>query len=266
MMPIFSANLSMLFQEYPFKQRFEQAHLAGFTHIECLFPYSESIAFLQQELQQNKLHFSLFNAPAGNWENGERGFAAIEQYRERFEDSIEQALEYAVALGCQKIHVMAGSLDRDSDLTFSDKTFIENIRYAAKVFEPYCINVLIEPLNQRDNPNYYLSDFHKAVELLDQIQYENVKLQFDFYHAQIIHGDVTQLFERYCKQVGHIQIASVPFRHEPNSGELNDSYIFQLIEKKNYQGQIGCEYKPKTTTQAGLSWLNNYKHSYKGTL
>ena len=260
-MPQFSANLSMLFQEYPFKQRFEKARLAGFSYVECLFPYQESIAFLQHQLNQHQLQFSLFNAPAGHWEEGERGFAAIDQYRQRFKDSIVQARDYAVALGCRKIHVMAGNISQDSDLTFSDRTFIDNIRYAAEQFSAHGIEVLIEPLNRRDNPNYYLNDFHKAVELISKIQCDNVKLQFDFYHAQIIHGDVSQLFEHYFNQVAYIQIASVPDRNEPNTGELNDTYLFNLINKKGYQGQIGCEYRPKTTTQSGLSWLNNYQNT-----
>lgn len=257
-MPIFSANLSMLFQECPFQLRFEQARLAGFNFVECLFPYQETIALLKQQLEKNALQFSLFNAPAGDWERGERGFAAIEQYRQRFEDSIAKALEYAVGLGCQKVHVMAGSIEPNSGLRFSEQAFVDNIRYAADQFAPHDIDVLIEPLNRRDNPNYYLCDFHKAMALIEQVQRDNVKLQFDFYHAQIIHGDVTFLFERYYSHVGHIQIASVPYRNEPNTGELNDNYLFSLIDKKDYQGHVGCEYRPMTTTKAGLAWLKNY--------
>ncbi|MCZ4311296.1 2-oxo-tetronate isomerase [Vibrio atlanticus] len=257
-MATFSANLSMLFQEYPFEQRFEQAKLSGFDFVECLFPYSLSTQTLQQILTSNRLLLSLFNAPAGQWEQGERGFAAIRGEEVRFQDSIAQALEYARAVGCQRVHVMAGRLTDDSEQSFCDETFINNIRYAADKFAEHGINVLIEPLNRRDNPNYYLCDFDHAVDLIKQIDRDNVKLQFDIYHAQIIHGDVTKLFEYCMAHIGHIQVASVPQRNEPNSGELNDDYLFHLIDNHAYQGQIGCEYRPATTTQAGLAWMNNY--------
>lgn len=257
----FSANLSMLFQEYEFNERFAQARLAGFTHVECLFPYEYPKHSLQQYLKQNKLQFSLFNAPAGKWDEGERGFAAIPQYKERFKNSVSQALDYAVALNCPRVHIMAGRLQKDNPLTFCDETFIENIRYAADLFSGYGIDVLIEPLNPRDNSNYYLCDFHKAIKLIRLIQRDNVKLQFDFYHAQIIHGDVSTLFQRYFAHVGHIQIASVPYRNEPNTGELNDNYLFNIIEQKGYVGQVGCEYHPATTTQDGLTWIRNYHNT-----
>ncbi|EKF9172876.1 TPA: 2-oxo-tetronate isomerase [Vibrio cholerae] len=262
-MATFSANLSMLFQEFPFEQRFEQASASGFDYVECLFPYSLPIETLQQTLEKHQLEFSLFNAPAGEWEQGERGFAAIAEYQERFQQSIAKALDYAVGLECRKVHVMAGSLPEGSELSFSDEIFIDNIRYAADLFAEHQIDVLIEPLNRRDNPHYYLCDFHKAVALIEQINRNNVKLQFDIYHAQIVHGDVTKLYERYMNYVGHIQTASVPHRNEPNSGELNDNYLFSLIDNNRYQGQIGCEYRPASTTQAGLAWLNHYNNTQK---
>ncbi|WBA10509.1 2-oxo-tetronate isomerase [Salinivibrio kushneri] len=256
-MPTFSANISMLFQEYPFQARFEKARSAGFDFVECMFPYQETKASLEKRLDENQLSMAMFNAPPGIWEMGERGLAAIEQYRNRFKESIFEALEYANQLKCKKIHVMAGSIEQSNDLCFSDQVFIENIRYAADQFAPYGICVLIEPLNRRDNPNYYLSDFHRAVGLIDKIQRNNVKLQFDFYHAQIIHGDVSTLFERYFSYVGHIQIAGIPERGEPSFGELNYNYVFKLIDQKDYQGEVGCEYRPATTTEAGLGWLTN---------
>ncbi|WP_413112262.1 2-oxo-tetronate isomerase [Thaumasiovibrio sp. DFM-14] len=257
-MPKFAANLTMLFTEKPFMARFDAAAQAGFSSVEFLFPYAQEIHALQQKLSENQLNVALFNAPAGNWELGERGLAAIVGREDEFRLSIKTALQYGKALDVPRIHVMSGIAPVGGNVTFDEKLFIENIRWAADEFANVGIELLLEPLNQRDNPGYFLSDYNKAIALISAVDRPNVKLQFDFYHAQIIAGDLSENFKYLLPLIGHIQIASIPQRNEPNEGEVNYSYLFDLIDKLGYTGIIGCEYNPKTTTDAGIGWVRPY--------
>ncbi|KHT61833.1 hydroxypyruvate isomerase [Photobacterium gaetbulicola] len=254
----FAANLSMLFTEKPFIERFKAAANAGFSHVEFLFPYDHAIDDLTQQLVEHRLTPVLFNAPAGDWNNGERGMAAIKGRKEEFRVGIEKALHYAKSLQVPRIHVMSGIAPLDSGVEFDDTLFIDNIRWAADRFATAGIELLLEPLNQRDNEGYYLSSFEQTISLITKAARSNIKIQFDTYHAQIIAGDLSRNLQKYMPLIGHIQIASVPERHEPACGEVNYPYLFSQLNKLKYQGNIGCEYNPATSTEAGLDWVAPY--------
>lgn len=254
----FAANLTMLFTEVPFLERFEKAHQAGFKSVEYLFPYAYEAQVLADKMQQFGFEQALFNMPPGDWEAGERGFAAIPGREEEFKQSVETALMYAKALNCKKVHAMSGIVDSAFTREQHVATFISNIRYAADKFAEHGIDVLIEPLNTRDVPNYFIAHQYEAVELIKQVERPNVKLQLDLYHAQIMDGDLTHLIQDLAAYTGHIQIASVPDRHEPSEGELNYPHLFKVLDTSGYQGWIGCEYNPKHSTEEGLEWVTPY--------
>lgn len=254
----FAANLTMLFTEVPFLERFEKAHNAGFKAVEFLFPYAFDAQVLSQKLEQYGLEQALFNMPPGNWDAGERGFAAIPGRENEFKDSVETALAYATALNCKKVHAMSGLIDEHFSYEKHVNTFIQNIRYAADAFAKHGIELMIEPLNNRDVPNYFVANQRVAVELIKQVDRPNVKLQLDLYHAQIMDGDLTHLIQDLALYTGHIQIASVPERHEPSEGEINYPHLFNVLDKSGYKGWIGCEYNPKNTTEDGLGWVQPY--------
>ncbi|TVO34093.1 2-oxo-tetronate isomerase [Vibrio algivorus] len=254
----FAANLTMLFTEVPFLERFEKAHNAGFKAVEFLFPYAFKGHVLSQKLEQYGLEQALFNMPPGDWDAGERGFAAIPGRENEFKESVDIALAYAKALNCKKVHAMSGLIDERSSYEKHVNTFIHNIRYAADVFAKHGIELMIEPLNNRDVPNYFVANQRVAVELIKQVDRPNVKLQLDLYHAQIMDGDLTHLIQDLALYTGHIQIASIPERHEPSEGEVNYPYLFNVLDKSGYKGWIGCEYNPKNTTEDGLTWVQPY--------
>lgn len=241
----FAANLTMLFTEVPFLERFEKAHNAGFKAVEFLFPYAFERHVLSQKLEQYGLEQALFNMPPGNWDAGERGFAAIPGREHEFKESVDIALTYAKALNCKKVHAMSGLIDERFSYEKHVNTFIQNIRYAADAFAKHGIELMIEPLNNRDVPNYFVANQRVAVELIKQVDRPNVKLQLDLYHAQIMDGDLTHLIQDLALYTGHIQIASIPERHEPSEGEVNYPYLFNILDKSGYKGWIGCEYNPK---------------------
>jgi hydroxypyruvate isomerase len=257
-MPKFAANLTMLFTEVPFLERFEKAHKAGFKAVEYLFPYSFEPQELAGKLKQFEFEQALFNMPPGDWDAGERGFAAIPGREDEFRASVEIALVYAKSLNCKKVHAMSGLIDERFDRDQHVKTFISNIRFAADKFAEQGIELMIEPLNSRDVPNYFISHQREAVELIKQVERPNVKLQLDLYHAQIMDGDVSTLIQDVAPFTGHIQIASVPDRHEPSEGELNYPHLFNVLDNSGYQGWIGCEYNPRNTTEEGLGWVKPY--------
>jgi len=254
----FAANLTMLFNEVDFLDRFEKAHQAGFKAVEFLFPYAYEPQVLAGKLAEFGLEQALFNMPPGDWDAGERGFAAIPGREEDFRQSVTTALMYANALGCKKVHAMSGIINPAYTEQQHIDTFIANIRYAADVFAEHGIDVLIEPLNNRDVPNYFVAHQRRAVELIEQVARPNVKLQLDLYHAQIMDGDLEVLIRDLAPFTGHIQIASVPHRNEPCDGETNYPYLFNVLDDSGYSGWIGCEYKPKTTTEQGLAWVKPY--------
>lgn len=255
-MPKFAANLSFLFADRPFHERFARAAAAGFTGVEYLFPYEHAPREIAEWLGGNHLEQVLFNLPPGDWVAGERGLACLPGRRGEFAESVGLALEYAVQLDCRRVHCMAGLRPdgvREPEL---EETYVANLRYAAERLATAGIDVLIEPINSRiDMPGYWLDDVDKGLRLLEVIDRPNVKLQYDIYHAQIIAGDLARTLEANIDRIGHIQIADNPGRHEPGTGEINYPFLFALLDRLGYAGWLGCEYKPLTTTEAGLGWL-----------
>jgi len=256
-MPMFAANLSMLFTEVDFLDRFEAAASNGFSAVEYLFPYDFPAPVLKEQLHKHHLKQALFNAPAGNWQAGDRGTACLLGRESEFIDGFNLALEYAKILGNQRIHVMAGIAPENVSQVTID-CFINNLRRAAIAAQEYGITVLIEPINNIDMPGYFLNYQEQAVYLIKRIDQPNVKLQFDVYHCQMMQGNILARFENALPYIDHIQIAGVPGRHEPNIGELNYSFILCEIEKLGFQGFVGCEYIPKSDTRTGLSWLKAF--------
>jgi hydroxypyruvate isomerase len=255
-MPKFAANLSFLFADAPFPERFARAAAAGFAGVEYLFPYAWPAAEIAGWLRDAGLQQVLFNLPPGDWDGGERGIACLPGREREFAAGVDTALAYAQALGCRQVHCMAGLRPAGADEAELTATYIANLRHAAERFAGIGATVLIEPINSRiDMPGYWLDDIHRALALLDAIDRPNVRLQLDLYHAQIIQGDLARCIEANFERIGHVQIADNPGRHEPGSGEINYSFLFALLDRLAYAGWVGCEYKPLTTTEAGLGWL-----------
>ena len=250
-----SANLSLLFNETEFLGRFKEAKNNNFDAVEFQFPYDFDAQIIKKEIDKNNLFLSIFNSPPGNFENGDRGLACLENRESEFRESILKAINYSKILECKKIHVMSGLLDK-INLSHAKKIYIENLKWACDQFERNNIDLLIEPINQRNIPKYFLSSTDLAIEIIDEVNRENIKLLFDIYHHQIIRGDVSKYLEKFLPYIGHIQIAGIPNRNEPDQSELDYQYIFNLIEKLNYNGFIGCEYNPKKDTISGLKWRN----------
>lgn len=257
-MPKFAANLSMLFNEVPFLERFAQASQAGFKGVEYLFPYDFEAHELAALLKQHDLEQVLFNMPPGNWEAGERGLASLPGREQEFENALVTSIEYANILGCKKIHMMAGIPLKGTSAQKAEETYIENLQLAARACQPHGITVLIEPINLRDMPGYFLHHQGQAVNLLARAGEPNTALQMDLYHCQISEGDLAKRLQDHFEHIGHFQVAGVPERHEPDCGEINYPYLFELIDSLGYSGWIGCEYRPAKDTQAGLVWAAAY--------
>lgn len=255
-MPRFAANLSMLFTEWPFLDRFAAAAGAGFEAVEFLFPYDHAPEEIAARLQRNNLRLVNFNLPPGDWAAGERGFAAIPARKAAFRSSVDTALAYARATGVRRLHMMAGIADSNDPACW--EAYRENLRYAAGRLADWDIDLLIEPLNKRDMPGYFLNDFNQARALIEGAGVTNAKMQFDIYHRQILHGDVTEGLRSLMPLIGHIQIASVPGRHEPDSEELSFAHLCTTIDTLGYTGHIGCEYRPRAGTLAGLGWFTSF--------
>ena len=261
-MPRFAANLSMLYSEADFPDRFAAAARDGFKAVEYLFPYAYPAQELAARLQANGLQQVLFNAPPGDWDAGERGLASLPGREAEFHHGIAQAIDYAKALQCPRIHVMAGLVPQGADADAVRATYIANVRYAAKQAAPHGIHILLEPINGRDMPGFFLRRQDQAHALIAAIGATNVKVQMDLYHAQIVEGDLAMKIRQYLPtgNVGHLQIAGVPERHEPDVGEVNYTYLFKLLDSLGYDGWIGCEYRPARgaaphATSDGLGWL-----------
>lgn len=256
-MPRFAANLSMMFNEVPFLERFDAAARAGFEAVEYLFPYEFPAEEIAERLQRNRLTQALFNLPPGDWAKGERGLAALPERSADFDAALKTALPYAKATGVKKIHMMAGLADRKNPIAVA--SYKNAVKKAAEFFAPHGISILLEPINARGMPGYFLNDFPFAAALIDELALPNVKLQFDIFHRQIIHGDVVMAMRAMMPIIGHIQVASVPSRHEPMSEELNDSFLFAELDRLGYDGFIGCEYIPAGNTVDGLGWFAEYR-------
>ncbi len=254
-MPKFAANLTMLFTELPFLDRFAAAAEAGFPAVEYLFPYDFPQEDGAERLRAAGLTQALFNLPAGDWDAGDRGTAALPERVAEFRAAVDLGLEYAEALGCRQVHAMAGIAD-EADAE-AERTYVANIRYAADRAAQAGVALLIEPINRRDMPGYFLGSVRQAERLLDEIDHDNARLQLDLYHAQITEGDITRLMERVLPRVAHVQIASVPERHEPDGGELSYPYLLAALDELGYSGWVGAEYRPAGETTAGLGWLRD---------
>lgn len=249
----FAANLSMMFNEREFLDRFRAAADAGFTAVEFLFPYAFSPDDIATQLQRCRLTQALFNLPPGDWEKGDRGLAALPARTGEFRASVLQAIPYAKATGVKRLHMMSGHADRVD--VGAVEAYKSAIRFACEQVAPLGIDVVIEPINGRDMPGYFLNDFGFATELIAAMNIPNLKLQYDIYHRQILHGDVMTSLETLMPVIGHIQVASVPKRNEPGTGELDDARIFHHIDALGYSGFVGCEYRPANGTLAGLGWM-----------
>ncbi len=257
-MPKFAANLTMLFNELEFLARFEAAAKAGFRGVEYLFPYPFPKQRLAEELEKHRLTQVLHNLPAGDWAAGERGIACHPDRTGEFQDGVGQALEYASVLGCKQLNCLAGITPKDVSAERAERTFVDNLRFAAKTLLAANIRLLIEPINTRDIPGFFLSGTKQALAIMDEVGAANLFLQYDVYHMQIMEGDLAPTIARNLSRIPHLQIADNPGRNEPGTGEINYPFLFQFLDGLGYEGWIGCEYKPKTTTLDGLSWLKPY--------
>jgi 2-dehydrotetronate isomerase len=256
-MPKFAANLTMMFNEVPFLDRFERAAASGFTAVEFLFPYEYPPAEIGARLKANGLTQALFNLPPGNWAAGERGFACQPGRLDEVMASVDTALPYAAASGVKRLHLMSGHGDRHN--SEQEEAFRQALSKTASRLSEEGIDLLIEPINGRDMPGYFLNSFDYAASLISGLGLPNLKLQFDIYHRQILHGDVTIGLRQMMPIIGHVQIASVPSRHEPADGELNWPFLFAELQRLGYHGFVGCEYRPAGLTEAGLTWFRDWQ-------
>jgi hydroxypyruvate isomerase len=257
-MPRFSANLSFLFHEVPFLQRFGEAAHAGFRAVEFAFAYEYRLQEVVAEQRAHRLDVVLINAPPGDWQAGDRGLASLPGREHEFSASIAQALQYARALGCTNVHVMAGVMPESADAderARRRRTYVRNLKQAASDAAAQGVTILIEPINPRDMPGYLLQTQEDAHAIRSEVGAGNLKVQMDFYHAQIVEGDLTEKLRRYLPHIGHVQIAGVPGRHEPDVGEVNYAWLFKVLDESKYEGYVGCEYRPANGTAAGLGWL-----------
>ncbi len=258
-MPRFAANLSMMFTERAFLDRFDAAAEAGFGAVEYLFPYEHSPADIAERLKRNNLTQALFNLPPGDFAAGERGLAALQGRFDEFRASVDRALDYAAATGAKRLHMMAGlASSSDPRALVSYQGALE---LAARKLGEAGVDLVIEPINSRNMPGYFLDDFGLAERIIADSGMANVKLQFDIYHRQIMHGDVTMALRRLMPITGHVQIASVPSRNEPDGEELNYPFLFEELDSLGYDGYVGCEYNPRGRTTDGLGWFKPYARS-----
>jgi hydroxypyruvate isomerase len=254
-MPRFAANLTMLFGEVPFLDRFAAASRAGFTAVEYLFPYDYDPFELQSRLSACRLTQILHNLPAGNWAAGERGIACLPDRIAEFDAGVERAAAYAAALGCPQLNCLAGIRPATVEPEAARDTFIRNLRVAARRLGDAGIRLLIEPINTRDVPGFFLCGTDQALEIMDAVGSPHLWLQFDMYHMHVMHEDLAATIERHAARIAHMQLADVPGRHEPGTGVIDYPSLFDRIDRAGYPGWIGCEYVPLGTTEAGLSWL-----------
>lgn len=258
-MPRFAANLSMMFTEVPFLERYEKAAKAGFTAVEYLFPYAFSPEEVGKPLAAHGLKQVLFNLSPGDWDKGERGLAALPGRGDEFTKSLETALGYVKATKVPMVHCMAGYPPKDADFAEVERLYKANLAKAADFFAPHGVSVGIEPINQRSMPGYFLRTVAQAVGYIEELGRSNIKLQFDFFHVQMEEGCVTLKLRENYNHVGHCQLAGAPERHEPDQSELDYGYIFTVVDELGYPGYIGCEYTPANGTEAGLGWFAPYR-------
>ncbi len=253
-MPRFAANLTMLFNEVPFLDRFERAARAGFKAVEFLFPYAYDAAEIRQRLDAHGLQLVLHNLPAGDWEAGERGIACHPDRVGEFREGVERAISYAQALGVGQLNCLAGKAPPGVSDTALRQTLVANLAFAASALEKAGIKLLIEPINSFDIPGFYLTRTEQAISLLDEAGSSNGYVQYDIYHAQRMEGELAATMQKHLARIAHIQLADNPGRNEPGTGEINYAFLFRHLDRIGYAGWIGCEYKPAGATEAGLGW------------
>lgn len=258
-MPRFAANLTMLFNEVPFLDRFQRAAASGFEAVEFLFPYAFRAEEIKQRLEANRLKLVLHNLPAGNWDAGERGIACHPDRVSEFREGVGRAIEYARTLGVGQLNCLAGKAPAGAGESALRETFVGNLRYAAGELKKAGLKLLIEPINTYDIPGFYLNRTAQAAAVLDEVGADNAFVQYDIYHAQRMEGELAATMQRYLSRIAHIQLADNPGRNEPGTGEINWPFLFAHIDRIGYQGWIGCEYKPATTTEEGLAWRRRLK-------
>lgn len=258
----FAANLTMMYNEVPFLERFAAAADDGFEAVEYLFPYDFRPEEIAERLQARGLTQALFNLPPGNWAAGERGLACLPGREQEFAQGLEAALPYARATGVKRLHVMAGLEPAGVEPQTLRRTYINNLRLACDRLGELGISVMIEPINRRDMPGYHLNHQAQAHQICAELQRPNLKVQMDFYHCQIVEGDLASRLRTHFAGIGHIQIAGVPERHEPDCGEVNYPYLLDLLDNLGYAGYVGCEYRPRAGTSAGLGWLRRYRQNH----
>jgi hydroxypyruvate isomerase len=254
-MPRFAANLTMLFNEVPFLDRFERAARAGFGAVEFLFPYPYQPEEIRSRLEAHKLQLVLHNLPAGDWDAGERGIACLPDRVAEFREGVGRAITYAKALGVKQLNCLVGKTPAGADPALVRRTVVENLRFAAGELKKEGIRLLVEPINTRDIPGFWLNRTAQAIELMDEVASDNLFLQYDIYHMQVMEGDLAKTIEKHLARIAHLQLADNPGRNEPGTGEINYPFLFGWIDRLGYTGWIGCEYKPAAGTEAGLAWL-----------
>mgnify|MGYP000379613218 CR=1 FL=1 len=253
-MPRFAANLTMLYTEHAFLDRFDAAAKAGFTAVEFLFPYGFKAADIKQRLDASGLSLILHNLPAGDWDAGERGIGCLPDRVDEFRAGVARAIEYAQALGVPQLNCLAGKTPAGVDAGLLRRTFVANLRFAAAELDKAGLKLLIEPINNYDIPGFWLKRTDLAISVLDEVGAANAFVQYDIYHAQRYEGELAATMTKYLSRIGHIQLADNPGRNEPGTGEINYAFLFKHLDRIGYTGWIGCEYKPATTTDAGLGW------------
>jgi len=258
-MPKFAANLSMMFGEVEFLDRFATASRAGYKGVEFLFPYAFEAEVLAGELSGNGLEQVLFNMPPGDWDAGERGLACLPDRVGEFQDGVGTAIEYAKALNCPRLHVMAGLKPEGVDDGKLRETYVSNLKFAAGELAKAGLMLVIEAINWRDMPGFYLNYSAQAFEIIDEVGAPNLKFQYDIYHMQRMEGELANTITANLDRIGHMQLADTPGRHEPGTGEINYPFLFEAIDAAGYDGWIGCEYVPAAGTEAGLGWFAPYK-------
>ena len=256
-MPRFAANLAYLFTERPLIERFGAAAAAGFKAVELQFPYDHAPSAVKAELERHGLTMLGINTAPGQTAAGEFGVAAVPGREQEFATLFKQALDYIVAIGGRQIHCLAGKVPPEQRPA-AETTFIRNLERAADAAAEKNITLLIEPINPRDRPDYFLTRAEHAADVIAKVGRPNVRIQFDFYHAQIVGGDLIRRFEKHLPVVGHVQIAAVPSRHEPDEGEINYPAVFEAVDRLGYGNWIGCEYRPRAKTEDGLGWARGY--------
>lgn len=253
-MPQFAANLTMLFTEVPFLERFECAASAGFTAVEFLFPYAWPAQEIKARLDAHGLRLVLHNMPPGDWDAGDRGLACDPARVDEFRAGVPKAIEYALALGAPQLNCLAGRAPAGVPDALLRQTLVANLRFAASELQSAGLRLLMEPINTFDMPGFYVNRTAQALDILDEVGADNAFVQYDFYHAQRMEGELAATLQKHLARIGHIQLSDNPGRHEPGTGEINYRYLFARLDALGYRGWVGCEYKPLTTTLAGLGW------------